>query len=64
MSAQTQDKLMLDTEDGTAPQPDCGQLFKGFFILGLNVLICKMTRFDKNLSLIPPSHNILFLKLA
>ncbi|WP_208644622.1 chromate transporter [Rahnella variigena] len=26
---------MLDTEDGTAPQPDCGQLFKGFFILGL-----------------------------
>nr|WP_229893486.1 MULTISPECIES: chromate transporter [Rahnella] len=26
---------MLSTEDQTAPAPDCGQLFMGFFILGL-----------------------------
>ncbi|MFD3246976.1 chromate transporter [Rahnella aquatilis] len=35
MSAQTQEKLMPETEDNTAAQPDCRQLFMGFFVLGL-----------------------------
>ena len=35
MSAQTQEKLMPETEENTAPQPDCRQLFMGFFVLGL-----------------------------
>ena len=35
MADYTQEKIMLSTEDQTAPAPDCGQLFMGFFILGL-----------------------------
>ena len=31
----SQEKIMLDLEEHTAPQPDCGQLFMGFFVLGL-----------------------------
>jgi len=35
MADVTQEKIMLDTDNDTAPQPDCGQLFMGFFVLGL-----------------------------
>lgn len=35
MADVTQEKIMLDTDNDTAPQPDCGQLFIGFFVLGL-----------------------------
>lgn len=35
MTDVTQEKIMLDSDNTTAPQPDCGQLFMGFFVLGL-----------------------------
>lgn len=30
MADVTQEKIMLDIDNDTAPQPDCGQLFMGF----------------------------------
>ncbi len=35
MADLSQEKIMLDAGNDTAPQPDCGQLFMGFFVLGL-----------------------------